>query len=42
VGKRTAGEIINKLREVEVIIAAGSSVVEAVRSNGVSERTLYR
>ena len=41
-GKRTAEEIINKLREVEVIIAAGSSVVEAVRSNGVSERTLYR
>ena len=32
--KHTAKEIINKLREVEVIIASGSTVVEAVRRIG--------
>ena len=41
-GKRTAEEIINKLREAEVIIAAGSSVVESACRNSVSERTIYR
>ncbi len=40
--KQTAEEIINKLREVEVIIASGSSVMEAVRRLGVSEQTFYR
>ena len=40
--KHTAEEIINKLREAEVIIASGSTVVEAVRRIGVSEQTFYR
>ena len=40
--KHTAKEIINKLREAEVIIASGSTVVEAVRRIGVSEQTFYR
>ena len=37
--KHTAEEIINKLREVEVIIAAGGTFAEAVRCIGVSEQT---
>ena len=37
--KHTAEEIINKHREAEVIIASGSTVVEAVRRIGVSEQT---
>lgn len=40
--KHTAEEIINKLREAEVIIASGSTVVEANRRIGASERTFYR
>ena len=40
--KHAAEEIINKLREAEVVIAAGSTVVEAARCIGVSEQTLYR
>ena len=40
--KHTAEEIINKLREAEVIIASGSTVVEAVRRIGVSEQSFYR
>ena len=40
--KHTAEEIINKLREVEVIIAAGGTVAEVVRRIGVSEQTFYR
>ena len=40
--KRTAEEIINKLREAEVIIASGSTVAEAARRIGVSEETFYR
>ena len=40
--RHTAEEIINKLREVEVIIAAGGTVAEAVRRIGVSEQTFYR
>ena len=40
--KHTAEVIINKLREPEVIIAWGSTVVEAVRRIGVSEQTFYR
>ncbi len=35
--KHTAEEIINKLREVQVVIASGGTVAEAVRSIGVSE-----
>ena len=37
--KHTAEEIINKLREAEVIIAAGGTVAETVRRIGVSEQT---
>ena len=40
--KHSAEEIINKLREAEVIIASGSTVVEAARRMGVSEQTFYR
>ena len=40
--KHTAEEIINKLREAEVVIAAGSTVAEASRRIGVSEQTFYR
>ena len=40
--KHTAEEIINKLREAEVVIAAGSTVAEATRRIGVSEQTFYR
>ena len=40
--KYTAEEIINKLREVEVIIAAGSKVVEAARRICVWEQTFCR
>ena len=40
--KHTAEEIINKLREAEVIIASGSTVVEAARRIGVSEQNFFR
>ena len=40
--KHTAEEIINKLREAEVIIATGSTVAETARRIGVSEQTCYR
>ena len=40
--KHTPEEIINKLREAEVVVAAGSTVVEASRRIGVSEQTFYR
>ena len=40
--KHTPEEIINKLREAEVVIAAGSTVAEASRRISVSEQTFYR
>ena len=40
--KQTDEEIINKLREAEVVIAAGSAVAETARRIGVSEQTFYR
>ena len=40
--RHTAEGITNKLREAEVIIASGSTVVEAARRVVVSEHTLYR
>ena len=40
--KHTAEEIINKLKEAEVIIAAGSAVVEAASCIGISEQTFCR
>jgi putative transposase len=35
-------EIVTKLRQVDVLIAQGQSVAEAIRSIGVSEVTYYR
>ena len=40
--KHKPEEIINKLREAEVVVAAGSTVAEASRRIGVSEQTFYR
>ena len=40
--KHTPEEIINKLREAEVVVAVGSTVVEDSRRIGVSEQTFYR
>ena len=40
--KHTPGEIINKLRAAEEVVAAGSTVAEASRRIGVSEQTFYR
>ena len=40
--KHTAEEITNKLRDAEVVIAAGSTVAEAARRLGVSEQTFHR
>ncbi len=35
-------EIINKLREAEVLLSQGTTVAEVVRALGVSEVTYYR
>ena len=35
-------QVINKLREAEVAIAAGRTVAEASRAIGVTEQTFYR
>ena len=40
--KYTPEEVINKLREAEVVIAAGGTVAEASRRIGISEQTFYR
>ena len=40
--RHMAEEIVAKLRQVEVLTAQGRSVVEAVRSIGVTEVTYYR
>ena len=40
--KHTAEETINKLRDAEVVISSGNTVVEAARRIGVSEQTFYR
>ena len=40
--KHTPEQIINKLREAEVAIAEGSTVVEASRRIGVTQQTFYR
>jgi|TARA_B100001971_G_C17846701_1_gene361352 hypothetical protein len=37
--RHTPEQIINKLREVEVALARGQTVVEAVRQIGVTEQT---
>ena len=35
-------QIIGKLREVEIVVAKGSTMAEACRQIGVTEQTLYR
>ena len=38
----TPEQIINKLREVEILLSQGSTVAEASRQIGVTEQTYYR
>ena len=38
----TAEQIINHLREAEILISQGKSIREAARQIGVSEQTYYR
>jgi transposase-like protein len=40
--KHKPEEIIGKLREVEIVLAQGSSTAEACRRISVSEQTYYR
>ena len=40
--KHTPEQIITKLRQAEVAMSTGSTVVEAVRQLGVTEQTFYR
>jgi putative transposase len=40
--RHTAEEIVGKLRQVDVLIAQGRQVADAVRSLGVTEVTYYR
>lgn len=35
-------QMIGKLREVEIVVAKGSTMAEACRQIGVTEQTLYR
>ena len=40
--RHTAEEIVAKLRQVDVLMAQGRQVVDAVRAIGVTEVTYYR
>jgi len=40
--RHTAAEIVAKLRQVDVLMAQGKPVAEAVRAIGVTEVTYYR
>ena len=40
--KHTPEQVINKLREAEVVLAQGRTVAEANRQIGVTEQTFYR
>ena len=40
--RHTLEQVINKLREAEVAIAEGGTVVEAARRIGVTQQTFYR
>jgi ACT domain-containing protein len=40
--RHTAEEIVAKLRQVDVLMAQGRPVADAVRSIGVTEVTYYR
>ena len=38
----TSEQIINKLREVEILMSQGATAIEASRKIGVTEQTYYR
>ena len=38
----TAEQIINKLREAEILLSQGNNIAEASRKIGVTEQTYYR
>jgi len=38
----TSGQIINSLREAEVLLSQGSTTAEAARHLGITEQTNYR
>jgi len=38
----SAEEVVNKLREAEVLIAKGSTVAQACKSIGVTDQTYYK
>ncbi len=40
--RHTAEQIIGKLREAEVALASGRTVLEACRTLGITEQTYYR
>ena len=40
--KHTPEQVINKLREAEVVLVQGRTVAEASRQIGVTEQTFYR
>ena len=40
--KHTPEQVINKLREAEVVISGGGTVAGASRQSGVTEQTFYR
>ena len=40
--KRTRGDIVAKLRQVDVLVSQGSAVTDAIRQIGVTEVTYYR
>ena len=40
--RHTPEEIISKLRQVDVLVAQGTPVADAIRSIGVTEVTYYR
>lgn len=40
--RHTAEEIVSKLRQVDVLVAQGRQVADAIRSIGVTEVTYYR
>jgi putative transposase len=38
----TPEQVINKLREAEILLSQGSNIIEASRKIGVTEQTYYR
>jgi putative transposase len=40
--RRTPDEIVSKLRQVDVLVAQGTPVADAIRTIGVTEVTYYR